>query len=68
MTDNEIFAKFKELTPYTDEDILFHITNAYNSIRVRLSDEYTELIFTYTSDTEWKLETYQSYLWSLHGE
>lgn len=68
MSDNEIFVKFKELARYTDEEVVFYIHNGYRSIRIRLDDEYSELVFTYTSDTEWRLETMDSYLYTMHEE
>lgn len=68
MSDGEIFAKFKELTRFTDEDVIFHIHNGLNSIRIRMSDEYTEFVFTYVSDTEWRFETMNSYLYSMNGK
>lgn len=62
MNDNAIFAKFKEICKFTDDEVIFYIHNGFRSIRIRLSDEYTELVFTYVSDDEWRLETMHSYL------
>lgn len=67
LSDNEIFAKFKEIGRFNDDEILFFMHNNLNSIRVRMSDEYTELVFTYISENEWKLETIDSYLYNMHG-
>jgi hypothetical protein len=57
----ELFKVFKKVYPITDEEIKCWFTNGKNSVRVRLRIG-VDLIFTYDSKKNWKIETVDSWL------
>lgn len=61
MTHRQVLEKFKEISHITDDSIDVWFQYGKNSIRVRLKDR-TELIFTFSSQKSWRLETIDSYL------
>lgn len=66
MPNTGILEKFKEVMKLTNEEIIFWVPNAVgrNTIKVRLKD-HSELIFSYSSPRNWRLETAESYVRSL---
>lgn len=63
MTHNGIYRKFEQLFP----NIANRITDVWqpegkNSIRIKRGRNIGQLVFTYFSDKEWKLETYYHFM------
>lgn len=61
MSHDVLFDKFKELSHIKTDDIIAWFPNGKDCIRVRLTD-LTDLMLTYHSDKDWRLETMDSYL------
>ena len=63
MDDEKMFKAFEYLFPMYKDDIAdwFPYNYIVNSIRVRFNDGLN-VIFTYKSATNWKIQTYDSYL------
>lgn len=61
MTHSEVLSRFQTYFPglYGDIDLWFQ--NGKHSIRVRLKDR-RELIFTYHSDSDWRLQTLKNHI------
>lgn len=64
MVHQRVFELFTLYFPnYSNENAEVWFANGKNSIRVRLKDK-RELIFTYSGQDNWKLETMKSFLGS----
>jgi hypothetical protein len=61
MVHTELIKKFIGVYPITMEEIKCWFPNGKNSIRVRLTID-VDLIFTYHSKKNWKIETVDSWL------
>ena len=61
MLHTEVFDKFKEISHIKDESIECWFPNGRNSVRVRLRSRI-ELVLTYWSQLNWKLETLNSFV------
>ncbi len=62
MSHREVFSKFQSYFPdFSDDKIDIWFQNGKNSIRVRLTNQ-RELIFTYSSDANWRLQTINNYI------
>ena len=63
MNKDKMFEAFKFLFPMFKDDIadFFPYTYILDSIRIRFNDGLN-VIFTYKSATDWKIQTYESYL------
>lgn len=57
MGHEDIFEKFKVLFPIYAENVLDWFPNGKCSIRVRISEIFTDFIFTYNNNKEWRFET-----------
>ena len=57
MSHNDVLKYFKEISPLGDVRIETWYPNGKNSIRLRISEWNTELIFTYNSPRRWRIET-----------
>ena len=68
MTHNEVWNAFKKHFPTACGFVTHWFPNGRNSIRVRLNDGKTDLIFTYQNSKVWKIETVDSYLESIKVE
>jgi hypothetical protein len=76
MTHKNVWEKFKECNGIVTDMVSCWFPNGKNSIRIRLKEDREEfkswagndLVFTYKSKKEWKLETVDSYLASIKVE
>lgn len=66
MAHTELIEKFKEICRINVEDFEHWFPNGKDSIRVRF-DEYTDVVFTYHSEKDWRIESMDSYLMSIKG-
>lgn len=60
MSHTEILRKFKEIFRIKDETIDTWYPNGKNSVRVKLIT-YEDLIFTFISEDDWRVETLKSF-------
>ena len=64
MSHSDVFAVFKDIYLIRESGVLVDkwYPNGKNSIRVKLIGSHTELIFSYKSRHNWKLETRDSFV------
>lgn len=65
MTHNNVLLKFKVLFPQYAGPMTEWFPNGKNSIRVRYSKTRPDVIFTYNSTKDWRLETIDSFIKSM---
>ena len=62
----KVYCKFKSMFPDMAQSIAVWFPNGRDSIRIRDINKH-ELIFTYHSDTDWRLETVNKFLKNMKG-
>lgn len=67
MTHTEIIKKFIEVYPICTDEIKCWFPSGKNCIRIR-TFAYGEIMFTYKSKKEWRIESVDSYLNSIKVE
>lgn len=67
MLQHEIYILFKVRFPHYSEPGELWIPNGKNSVRIR-QNSGRELVFTYHSTKNWRLETVESFISRLKGE
>ena len=63
MNEKKMFEAFETLFPMFKDDIADYFPYIFtlNSIRIRFNDGLN-IIFSYKNATDWKIQTYESYL------
>ena len=64
MEHSDVFAMFQ--SKFEHVDVIHWFPNGKDSVRVRTIDD-VDMVFTYHSASDWKLESIDSYLLSLKG-
>ena len=62
----KVYCKFTSMFPAMSKYTAIWFPNGRNSIRIRYINKH-ELIFTYHSDTDWRLETVNEFLKNMKG-
>lgn len=63
MSHNDIYQKFEQMFPnMADRMTDIWYPEGKNSIRIRRGRNIRQLVFTYFSDKEWKLESYYHFM------
>ena len=62
----QIYNMFKWLYPINEDEIEDWYPNRADSVRVR-TKAYEDLIFTYKSDSDWKIETVDAFMDRVYG-
>jgi len=65
MEHNKIFVKFKEILPMVGKEVKHWVPNRKNSILITIEDDgkkVNNFVFTYVSNTEWRLETVDNFI------
>lgn len=65
MTHKTVLLKFKLLFPQYAGTMTQWFPNGDNSVRVRFHQHRNDMIFTYNSMKDWKLETVDSFIKSM---
>lgn len=65
MPHKEVLERFKKFCNIDDVLIDRWFPNGKNSVRVRLRNHFTDLVFTFKSHNNWKLETVNSFIDSM---
>lgn len=68
MKHEEIFKKFLELGCVKPDEVACWFPNGKGSVRVRTTEAYGDLIFTYGNKKHWRIESVDSWLDSIRRE